>query len=244
MPNPSPVIGKFPNWKVQDGKFLPFFLKKNAFVNHVQAQLQTLDLPKECSIYIRGSRIEDANHHPLADIDLIVLSPFECIEDVFSKLTPWMEQSLIPIDIRKKTPSRVHVDPHIRLLLHTRSIHIFGERHIFHPVPANLETMQKIFHDYAYYQFPPILRSGFQLRLLQLKLLTRSFGCIGFLQGHPFTRDVATCIHIAKSNDRHVGLLLEEYWERICEEQPLSEFNILPIIELLLKKERASGLLC
>ena len=205
--------------------------------------MQALRLPVEIIVYGRGSRIEDVKHHPLADLDLIVLSPKTYTKSDLSSLYEWMQDCPFPVDIRKMTPQQASADEHMRLLIHSRSVHLFGERPEFLPVAANIHTMRTIFHQYAYYQFPPILNGAAGLRLLQLKLLTRSFGCIGFLQGYPFTRDIATCIGIAKDNDDKTGNLLEEYWRRLCEDKSLSDFNIQLVIKLLLRREREVGLL-
>ena len=221
---------------------MPFDVQESSWVQQLRSEMDLLNLPPTSSIYVRGSRIEDSNHHPRADLDLTLISSPQDLKTLFNVVYGWAQASPIPIDIRKSTPAAIENDAHLRLLLHTRSLHVYGPEYTFRPVPANLDTIRCIFHQYAYYQFPAQLKGSFGLRLLQLKLITRSFGCIAFAQGFPFTRDIATCIQIAKHNDAFAGAVLNECWNRLCAERMNTELNVQPVIDLLLEREKTLAL--
>ena len=235
---PPPKITPCAYWKVEQGYFCPVSLQNTSYIQELQALTSLLSLPETVRIYARGSRVEHESHHPFADLDLIILSPRDTKKSDLIALYDWFKKSSIPIDIRKCISSEIHLDAHLHLLIATRSVHIKGIKLMLEPVPANIETMRCIFHQYAFYRLPPILTSHHNLRLLELKLLTRSFGCIGFLQGSPFTRDIAACIEVAKADNEHIGHLLESFWIQFCQNRPLPTFHILPIIKRLMVLEQ------
>ncbi len=209
-------------WDTADGFFIPFSTEHNQACVQLERIVAGLSLPKNASLYLRGSILEEAQPHPSADIDIIMVCDNQRPDEMFIKQL--LEQlSILDRDVDLSILSAAEAQRSIqhRLLLHTRSVRLCGKARHFDPVAANLDTMKAHLCAYAP-SFPPdIFVASLRSRVSALKNLTRCFGVFMFVAGGRFTRDVPTCIEHACALKQDIGQMLRSAWRDVEIRKPI-----------------------
>lgn len=209
-------------WDTANGCFIPFAIEKNLTCVQLERMVAGLSPPQGTSLYLRGSILEEVNPHPSADIDIILVCDEQHPAERF--INQLLEQLSklgrdVDLSILSEADARLNI-PH-RLLLHTRSVRLWGKMREFDPVAANLVTMKAHLCAYAP-SFPPdIFVASLRSRVSALKNLTRCFGVFMFVDGGRFTRDIITCIDYACSLKKDVGEMLRNAWRDVEIRKPI-----------------------
>ena len=225
-----PREGRFPEWAVQDGVFAPMAIPASNAALGLEAVFSRLGLPPRCSVYLRGSRLEEAEPHPLADLDLVVVADNVADKKAsWAILHPWALAQPMQVDLTGHVPQALESCAAYRLLLATRSMRIFGPPRTWTPVPANEATMRTHAQRYHVHLAERGIKGETLLRVNLLKRLTRSFGVWGFCEGLPFTRDIATCLRRADVLAPEAAQALRHGWDDMREQA----FFVGPALEAL-----------
>lgn len=202
-------------WKIQKGAFLPFDIVPSQNSNQVVSAIKQLDIPKNTSIYLRGSFLETDILHPNSDVDLVIISETSVLEFI-QTINTHLAFINRPIEIVCLSSEDLHLSSTYRLLLHTRSLHIAGPEVVFDPVLANLETMRGHYFHYKPHMLAATLSLSKPLRIMQLKQITRSYGILHFmLDGSEFSRDIPTCLKWANQMNKQNGAELIRLWDTV-----------------------------
>lgn len=202
-------------WKIQKGAFLPFDIVPSQNSSHVVSAIKQLDIPKNTSIYLRGSFLETDILHPNSDVDLVIISEISVLEFI-QTINTHLAFINRPIEIVCLSSEDLHLSSTYRLLLHTRSLHIAGPEVVFDPVLANLETMRDHFFHYKPHMLSPYLSLNKSIRIMQLKQITRAYGILYFMKNQEFfSRDILTCIKWAREIDWKSGERLGDLWSNV-----------------------------
>ena len=206
---------KYQVWEVKEGLFTPFQITPSKNVNLITTALNNLELPKNTSIYLRGSFLENNTLYQNSDIDLVVIAEF-VDETLLNKLRRKLSFTKRSIEILSLTPAQIDKNDTFRLLLHTRSLLIKGPECFFNPVKACLEAMKDHFFHYKPHMIYPLLSMDKSTRLIQLKAITRSYVILYFLHTrNKFSRDIETCVIWAMEIDKNAGHILKRHWENL-----------------------------
>jgi hypothetical protein len=227
-------------WEVKEGFFLPFQITPSTHSTFITPVLKDVELTKNQSIYLRGSFLENNSLHQNSDVDLIVIG--ESIDKtLINNLKRKLSFTKRSIEILSLTPAQVENSSIFRLLLQTRSLHLKGRVRFFSPVKANLETMKDHFFHFRPHMIFPILSMDKSIRLIQLKLITRSYGVLYFLHSRDkFSRDIETCLFWAKEIDEIAGRTLQKHWENLDLVENYKKEDISSIISrFLIEFEKA-----
>lgn len=178
--------------------------------------LGALGVPEGCTVYLRGSRLEETLPHARADLDLVVVADeVEEKRRSWEVLRPWALAQPIQVDLMGHLRAEIVARPEFRLLLATRARRVLGPPRTWTPVPADDATMRAHARAYAVSMIRTPLSGGSRMRVCALKQLTRAFGVWAFTTGRPFSRDVATCILYAEVLAPGVGAALRDAWTRV-----------------------------
>jgi len=201
-------------WAINGGFFTPFKINISKNAECVLSKLKEIIISPNQSIYLRGSFLECKKLFSSSDIDIIVVADNldnQIINEIKSKLdftNRYIEIVLLSQDQINKRPS-------YRLLLHTRSLLVNGLRIEFEPVKADIETMRDHLFHYKPFMLAPYLSKNKNIRITQLKQITRSYGILYFLYQNKFSRDIKTCTLWAKEINETAGNFLKEMWNNI-----------------------------
>lgn len=210
-----PERGTTPFWQVEAERFLPIAIQPNHHATRWREACQATAFPPGVKLFIRGSVIEDLEPHPQADLDIVLLAPYEYWSGVERALGPMVARESREVDVHPMTPDDAHACVPTRLLLHTRSLQVHGEEERFRAVPANADTMRAHLRRYGASELPDVLDSVRSRRVCELKQLTRSFGVFGFLQEGRFSRDIRCCLNVAHRLAPEAAQTLEACWATV-----------------------------
>lgn len=184
-------------------------------------------LPRSCSVYVRGSRLEEEVPHVRADLDLVVVA--DTVDDKrrsWEVLRPWAQAQPWDVDLMGHLTTEVEATPEFRLLLSTRACRVLGPARRWAPVPADQATMRAHARRYG----PRMIRSPLvglrRERVCALKLLTRTFGVWAFDEGLPFSRDIATCVAYAEALASDAGEQLRAAWACVDADVPIDVSDV------------------
>ena len=210
-------------WAIKNGFFVPTqtFEPSDSFdalCEHLEP-LQKLFWTQQSSLYLRGSMLEEAYPHPLADLDLFLVGPAAPAKI----LAPRVKQNLATIFSRVDLVCLTHLDvasnPCFRLLLHTRSLIIAGNPLSFQPVPANWETAQAHWRQYRITEIPDRLICDGTSNVCMTKNLLRAIALLQ-LPNQRFSRDLATCTAWGiELSPPHVGECFLQAYHHIGKQQ-------------------------
>ena len=235
-----PKRGTTPFWRVEAERFLPITIQPNRHARRWREACQAIAFPPGVKLFMRGSVLEELEPHPRADLDVVLVAPYECWSTVEQGLRPLVAQELRVVDVQPMTPEDAHACIPTRLLLHTRSFQVHGEEERFDAVPANADTMRAHLRRYGASVLPDVLDSVRARRVCELKQLTRSFGVFGFLQDGRFTRDIRCCLDVAHRLAPEAGQTLEACWAAVDGiDEPLPPMPVLRVHEGLSRLRQA-----
>ena len=213
-------------WNVVDGYFSPFNIIPSSNSKLLASAVSKLDIPINTSIYLRGSYLEYDLLFPNSDIDLIVISD-NIKPDSIDKIRNSLVDFKRPVEILSLCRNEIKNRHAIRLLLHTRSLHISGHKIIFSPVKADIETMRDHYFQYKPHMISANLSLQKNIRIMQLKQITRSFGVLYFMHNfNKFSRDILTCLNWAIELDYKTGSTLKELWNSVDYPRTYKETNL------------------
>lgn len=201
-------------WSINNGYFTPFKINISRNAEYVLSILKDIRITPDQSIYLRGSFLESNKLYPSSDIDIFLVSEnFETksVDEIKNKLNFTNRN----IEIVLLSKNQIKNNPYHRLLLHTRSLLISGKKINFEPVKADLETMRDHLFHYKPFMLAPHLSKNKNIRIIQLKQITRAYGILYFLYQNEFSRDIQTCSNWAKEINYSAGIFLEEMWSTI-----------------------------
>ena len=225
-------------WNVVDGYFSPFNITPSTNSELLASTIRKINIPINTSIYLRGSYLESDLLFPNSDIDLVTIS--EDINQYFlEKLKSNLENFNRSIEILSLRQSETQKRHALRLLLHTRSLHVAGPKIKFSPVKADLETMRDHYFQYKPHMIPPNLSLRKNIRIMQLKQITRSYGVLYFMHNpNVFSRDILTCLNWAIELDYKTGSILKELWNSVDYPRTYKENNLSEIKSAFLIESR------
>jgi hypothetical protein len=202
-------------WYISDGYFSPFKLIPTKNSELLASTIRKINIPVNISIYLRGSFLESDFLFPNSDIDLVAISD-NISKDFLEALKTKLENFKRPIEILSLGQSETQKRHSLRLLLHTRSLHIAGPKIKFSPVKADLETMQDHYFQYKPHMIPANLSLNKNIRIMQLKQITRAYGILYFMHNSKvFSRDISTCLNWAIELDNKTGSILKDLWDSV-----------------------------
>ena len=225
-------------WNVVDGYFSPFNITPSTNSELLASTIRKINIPINTSIYLRGSYLESDLLFPNSDIDLVTIS--EDINQYFlEKLKSNLENFNRSIEILSLRQSETQKRHALRLLLHTRSLHVAGPKIKFSPVKADLETMRDHYFQYKPHMISPNLSLRKNIRIMQLKQITRSYGVLYFMHNpNVFSRDILTCLNWAIELDYKPGSILKELWNSVDYPRTYKENNLSEIKSAFLIESR------
>lgn len=225
-------------WNVVDGYFSPFNITPSTNSELLASTIRKINIPINTSIYLRGSYLESDLLFPNSDIDLVTIS--EDINQYFlEKLKSNLENFNRSIEILSLRQSETQKRHALRLLLHTRSLHVAGPKIKFSPVKADLETMRDHYFQYKPHMISPNLSLRKNIRIMQLKQITRSYGVLYFMHNpNVFSRDILTCLNWAIELDYKTGSILKELWNSVDYPRTYKENNLSEIKSAFLIESR------
>lgn len=225
-------------WNVVDGYFSPFNITPSTNSELLASTIRKINIPINTSIYLRGSYLESDLLFPNSDIDLVTIS--EDINQYFlEKLKSNLENFNRSIEILSLRQSETQKRHALRLLLHTRSLHVAGPKIKFSPVKADLETMRDHYFQYKPHMISANLSLRKNIRIMQLKQITRSYGVLYFMHNpNVFSRDILTCLNWAIELDYKTGSILKELWDSVDYPRTYKENNLSEIKSAFLIESR------
>ena len=229
-------------WNVVDGYFSSFNIIPSSNSELLTSTIRKLNIPNNTSIYLRGSYLEHDLLFPNSDIDLIVISD-NIKQDFLESIRTCLVDFKRSVEILSLRQCEIQNRQTFRLLLHTRSLHISGQKIIFRPVKADLETMQDHFFQYKPHMMSTNLSLQKNIRIMQLKQITRSYGVLYFMHNsNVFSRDILTCLNWAIELDNKTGSVLKELWDSVDYPQIYKETDLNEIKSaFLIESKRALG---
>jgi hypothetical protein len=216
-------------WNVYNGEFSRFHITPSLNSKYIVSTIRQIEIPVNTSVYLRGSYLESDLLYTNSDIDLVIISDnieYDFIETLKRNLTKFKRA----IEILSLCQSEIKARHAYRLLLHTRSLHIVGPEIIFSPVKANLETMQDHYFQYKPHMISANLSMNKNIRIMQLKQITRAYGILYFMHNRlKFSRDISTCLNWAIELDKKTGLILQDLWDSIDNQEKYKQSNLTEI---------------
>ena len=227
-------------WNVYDGEFCRFNISPSFNSKYITSTIEQIEIPIDTSVYLRGSYLENDILFSNSDIDLIIISDniqYDFLETLKANLANLKR----PIEILSLSRREIKTRHTYRLLLHTRSLHISGPKIIFSPVKANLETMQDHYFQYKPHMISENLSMNKNIRIMQLKLITRAYGILYFMfEKSKFSRDISTCLNWAIELDNKTGLILTDLWNSVDNPETYQQFSLFEIkTAFLIESQRA-----
>ncbi len=216
MNTPPPRPGRFPFAPIIDGCFAPLPLAPSAFAVSLARDLSRLPWPDGVTVYLRGSRLEDPDPFPEADIDLItVVDDLAARQAAWESMRTWSEAQSLQVDTSAWSAREVEACAALRQLVVTRSHWLLGPPRAFSRVPADMATMRALAMRLGVWKIPAELSMHRVRRVCELKQLTRAFGVWHFLETGAFSRDVAICLTLAESLAPLAGRTLRQAWDQL-----------------------------
>jgi len=216
-------------WYVSDGFFSPIKIIPTTNSELLTSTIRKIKIPINTSIYLRGSFLESDFLFPNSDIDLVTISD-NINQDFLEKLKSNLENFNRSIEILSLRQSETQKRHALRLLLHTRSLHVAGPKIKFRPVKADLETMQDHYFHYKPHMIAASLSLHKNIRIMQLKQITRAYGILYFMhKSKVFSRDISTCLNWAIELDNKTGSILKNLWDLVDFSKTYKETNLSEI---------------
>jgi predicted nucleotidyltransferase len=201
-------------WSIKNEYFTPFKMNICRNAEYVISILKKISITSDQSIYLRGSFLESNELFPGSDIDIIVIDD-KLENQVIYEIKSKLDFTNRNIEIVLLSQDQIKNRPSYRLLLHTRSLLVSGKIINFDPVKADLETMRDHLFQYKPFMVSQYLSKNKNIRIIQLKQITRAYGILYFLYQNKFSRDIKTCTLWAKEINHTAGNFLEEMWGKV-----------------------------
>lgn len=191
-----------PFWPTLDGRFVfPDTLSHIPTDKGREIARAVSQIANGLRVFLRGSLLESPGPFDRADVDLIVVYEDRLQLIALQQTLPrGHEYDVRVLDERVRTH-----DPVDLALLHCRSLQLCG------PIlPRILITADKAFAWQHWLKYCPALIPGVldtraRTSLIHFKLLARCFGVLSYLRHKRFTRDVATCVALARDERETLG---------------------------------------
>lgn len=207
------------NWVIKNNRFTKQQFSANPLCVSIANLLESFE---DVSFYLRGSMIENESPHINADIDLYVIHkqnylPREKAMEIITKLS-FLNRF---IDLHIFNENDIKLDLPNRLLLYSRSIHLFGPEIKFQPIKIDQNMIELHWKAYNPNFAPDIMYSSVRSRVCALKNLTRCFGLISLIENKIFTRDIQECIDYAETFDKTIHQYLLDNWNLVDYQKPM-----------------------
>ena len=185
-----------PIWRVEAGTFLTAnwtLLDVGTEFLRICAVLRSADFLEGCSVWIRGSMLEELEPHPKSDIDLMVVTLKSDTVETQRQLQMLLRPFNRPVEGIVVSPDELEELWHLQWLIRYRSYLVRGVDRLQPKVMIDTRFIKRLGHFYRPLFVPHILEGPVQNRLVAVKYLLRTVGVLG-LQDGMYTRDVRTCL--------------------------------------------------
>lgn len=146
-----------------------------------------------CSLYIRGSIIEEPYPFDASDIDFFLIGPPEATQKVIEVFMGTLSPHFKAIDVVPLTREAVQENIVFRLLIHTRSLILAGPKVDFPPVPADWKTAHAHWKLFNIEELTDYIDADASSNACMVKNLLRAIAIL-YLPQQQFSRHLPTCL--------------------------------------------------
>lgn len=193
-----------PVWTVRDGFLQPVDWSNVPRSDLAEEIVQVLEKcpVQNASLLFRGSILEQAEPHPEADVDVMILTEDRRAASFdLSTLCAFGR----PVDAVLVERGRHSPDNVLWTAACTRALYVAGATHLSRPVRLDRQLLVDHWLKYAAFSLPPTLHNQGLRRLAEVKQVIRAIGLVHGLASHQFSRDLATCLNWAMQESPGLG---------------------------------------
>lgn len=223
-----------PIWQVGAGTFLTpswALLDVGAEFLRICAVLRSADFLQGCSVWIRGSLLEELEPHPKSDIDLMVVTLKANTEEIQQQLQMLLQPFNRPVEGIVVSPDELEDLWHLQWLIRYRSYLVRGVDFLQPKVVVDARFIKRLGHFYRPLFVPHILEGPVRNRLVAVKYLLRTIGVLG-LQDGMYTRDVRTCLVWSEKYVSDSAVMLHTIFADLEKDNP-TPISVVPLINNL-----------